>query len=111
MTTTSIAIIREEKVPQDTRTPMTPAQAHMIKKQYPSLKILCQSSKIRSYSDDEYRAAGIDVSEDVSNADILLGVKEVTDPEALIPRQNLFVLFAYHQKTALQPAIAEDYYR
>jgi saccharopine dehydrogenase (NAD+, L-lysine-forming) len=77
MTTTSIAIIREEKVPQDTRTPMTPAQARMIKKQYPSLKILCQSSKIRSYSDDEYRAAGIDVSEDVSNADILLGVKEV----------------------------------
>jgi saccharopine dehydrogenase (NAD+, L-lysine-forming) len=88
MTTTSIAIIREEKVPQDTRTPMTPAQAHMIKKQYPSLKILCQSSKIRSYSDDEYRAAGIDVSEDVSNADILLGVKEVKD-RSLIPEKPI----------------------
>jgi saccharopine dehydrogenase (NAD+, L-lysine-forming) len=93
MTTTSIAIIREEKVPQDTRTPMTPAQARMIKKQYPSLKILCQSSKIRSYSDDEYRAAGIDVSEDVSNADILLGVKEVKI-QSLIP--NKTYLFFSH---------------
>jgi alanine dehydrogenase len=93
MTTTTIAIIREEKVPQDTRTPITPKQARKIKEQYPSLKILCQSSKIRCYTDGEYRAEGIEVSDDVSRAEILLGVKEVKI-QSLIP--NKTYLFFSH---------------
>lgn len=90
MTTTSIAIIREEKVPQDTRTPITPKQARQIKEQYPTLKIFCQSSKIRCFSDDEYRAEGIEISDDVSSAEILLGVKEVKIQSLLPNKTYLF---------------------
>lgn len=93
MTTTTIAIIREEKVPQDTRTPITPKQARQIKEKYPSLNILCQSSKIRSYSDNEYRAEGIEILDDVSSADILLGVKEVKI-HSLIPEKT-YLFFSH----------------
>jgi len=43
----------------------------------------------RAFSDDEYRAAGIPVVDDVSDADVLLGVKEVPI-DALIPGKKYF---------------------
>ena len=73
----NIGIIREEKVPQDTRTPITPKQAREIKKSFPQISIYCQSGNIRCYSDDEYRHEGIEVVDDISHCDILCGVKEV----------------------------------
>ena len=77
MATMKIGIIREEKIPQDTRTPITPKQARQILENYPSVEIYCQSSDIRCYRDDEYKAESIKIVEDISHCDILLGVKEV----------------------------------
>jgi len=77
MATTKIGIIREEKSPQDTRTPITPKQAKQIQDIYPSIEIFCQSSDIRCFSDDEFRDQGIGIVKDISHCDILLGVKEV----------------------------------
>lgn len=93
MTTIKIGIIREEKSPQDTRTPITPQQAKQIQETYPLVTIYCQSSKIRSFSDDEYRNAGIDIVEDVSACDILLGVKEV-QIDKLIPEKT-YLFFSH----------------
>jgi saccharopine dehydrogenase (NAD+, L-lysine-forming) len=93
MTTTVIAIIKEEKIPVDTRTPITPAQAKEIEQRYPSLRVICQSSKNRCFSDDEYRRQGIEIVDDVGHADILLGVKEVKI-ENLVP--NKTYLFFSH---------------
>ena len=90
MATTTIAIIREEKIPQDTRTPITPKQARLTQEKYPEVKIICQSSKIRCYNDDEYHKEGIKIVENVSDADILLGVKEVKINSLISNKTYLF---------------------
>lgn len=90
MSTTNIAIIREEKTPQDTRTPLTPKQARQIMEADNSVNIFCQSSDIRCYTNQEYQNEGIEVVDDVSHCDILLGVKEVKI-ERLIPGKTYFI--------------------
>jgi alanine dehydrogenase len=72
-----IGIIKEGKVPIDRRVPITPAQAAEITSKYPEIEIVCQSSDIRCYSNSEYKNAGIDVVDSVSDCDIFMGVKEV----------------------------------
>jgi alanine dehydrogenase len=72
-----IGIIREGKKPIDRRVPLTPTQAKQVQEQYPRIKVVCQRSDIRCYTDEEYRAAGIDLVDDVSDCDVLMGVKEV----------------------------------
>ena len=88
-----IGIIKEEKIPQDTRTPITPIQARIIKETYPDINIYCQRSDTRCFTDDEYRQQGIEVVEDVHHCDILLGVKEVKI-ESLIPEKT-YLFFSH----------------
>ncbi len=83
METLKIGILREEKVPQDRRTPITPAQASKIMELYPFIKIYCQTSDTRCFSDAEYEKEGVKVLYDMSHCDILLGIKEVK-PESLM---------------------------
>ncbi len=90
MSSINIALICEEKVPQDTRTPITPKQARGIKETYPSVNIFCQSSNIRCYSDEEYRNEDIEIVTDVSHCDILLGVKEVKIDSLISGKTYLF---------------------
>lgn len=84
-----IALIKERKNPPDRRVVLTPAQAKALKEKYPQLEIVVEKSPHRAFSDDEYRAAGIPVVDDVSDADVLLGVKEVP-VDALIPGKKYF---------------------
>jgi len=84
-----IALIKERKNPPDKRVVLTPKQAQDLQKKFPELKIVVESSDIRAYSDDEYRKAGVEVTGDVSDADIMLGVKEVPIDE-LIPNKKYF---------------------
>lgn len=73
-----IGIIREGKVPPDARVPFTPLQLKEISEKYgPELTFMVESSPFRCYSDEEYQAQGIEVVEDISQADFLFGVKEV----------------------------------
>ena len=84
-----IALIKERKNPPDRRVVLTPSQSKELMEQYPELEIVAETSDIRAYTDDEYRNAGIKVVEDVSDADVLLGVKEVP-VDALIPNKKYF---------------------
>ena len=93
MTTTKIGIIREEKEPQDTRTPLTPLQAKQVIRDFPQVEIYCQKSEIRCFSDQEYLDAGLKVVEDISHCDILLGVKEV-QTSSLIPYKT-YLFFSH----------------
>jgi len=73
-----IGIIREGKNPPDKRVPFTPDQLRDIQKEYAGkMTIQVQSSPFRAYSDQEFIDAGIDVFEDISDSDVLFGVKEV----------------------------------
>lgn len=89
METFTIGVLREEKSPPDKRVPLTPLICSELKRKYPHLKILVQPSKIRCYSDDEYTAFGIDLQEDLSACDVLMGVKEVPTDQ-LIPGKKYF---------------------
>lgn len=84
-----IAIIREEKVPIDRRVVLSPEQVQRLLKRYPSNKVIVQSSKIRCFRDEEYQAVGLKISDDIRDADILIGVKEVPI-QALIPHKTYF---------------------
>ena len=74
-----LGIIREGKMPADSRVPFTPLQCRTLSDQYPQLRISVAPSDVRCFSDDEYRACGIELTADLSNCDVLMGVKEVLD--------------------------------
>lgn len=90
MRETHIALIREGKVPVDSRVTLTPDQAVEVQKQYPHLKVYCQRSERRCFNDAQYEEAGIPLVDDVSHCDIMLGVKEVPIPELLSNKTYLF---------------------
>ncbi len=77
MNTIRIGIIKEGKVPVDHRVPLIPAQVEEILKSNSNIQIKCQRSEIRCFSDAEYEAAGALMVDDVSDCEIILGVKEV----------------------------------
>ena len=74
---------------------LTPAQCKWIHKNSTEVKVVAQSSPNRCFSDREYSISGTEVVEDVSDCEILLGIKEVP-VEQLIP--NKIYLFFSHTK-------------
>ena len=84
-----LGIIRETKNPPDRRVPLTPAQCRSLLESHPGLDITVQPSPIRCFGDDEYRAEGIRLDEDMADRDVLIGVKEVK-LEALLPDKTYF---------------------
>lgn len=85
-----IGLIREGKIPADNRVALTPAQCKWIQKNAPQVKIVVQSSPNRCFSDREYVSAGAEVVEDVSDCDILFGIKEVPVRQLIAGKTYLF---------------------
>ncbi len=85
----TFAIIKERKNPPDRRVVFSPEKCLEVVQQFPDAKIIVESSNIRVFSDEAYRKAGIEVKQDVSEADVMLGVKEVP-VENLIPNKKYF---------------------
>lgn len=94
-----IGLIKERKDPPDSRVALTPFQAKYIKDKYDNVDVIVESSNIRCFKDDEYRAQGIEVTGDISHCDILLGVKEVPVDD-LIPEKT-YLFFSHTKK--MQP--------
>ncbi len=84
-----IGVLREEKSPPDKRVPLTPLICTELLTLYPELEIVIQPSKIRCYDDDEYLAFGLTLQEDLTDCDVLMGVKEVP-ADKLIPNKKYF---------------------
>lgn len=84
-----IGIIREGKVPPDKRVPLSPKQVAHVKAQYPDVEWVVQPSPIRKYQDAAYADLGIELQEDLSDCDVLFGVKEVPI-DMLIPEKTYF---------------------
>ena len=85
----TFAIIKERKNPPDRRVVFSPEKCQEVIKKFPDARIIVESSDVRIFSDEAYRNAGFEVLEDVSEADVMLGVKEVP-VEALIPNKKYF---------------------
>lgn len=86
----TIGIIREGKTPPDKRTPLTPKQCVELMEKFADVKVVVQSSPHRCFKDEEYASLGIDIVEDISVSDILLGVKEVPVNELIANKTYLF---------------------
>lgn len=86
---TKLGLLAEGKVPPDKRVPFTPEQAAEIQQQFPGVKVICQKSTVRAFRDQEYEQCGIEVSDDVNDCDILMGIKEVPIPN-LMERKTYF---------------------
>lgn len=88
-----LGILREGKTPPDKRVPFTPLQCAELLKEYPDLSIYIQPSPIRCFTDDEYKAVGLNLQEDLSDCSILMGIKEVPI-DALIPNKK-YLFFSH----------------
>ena len=107
-----IAVIREGKIPQDTRTPLAPRYAVELVGMYSDLKIKVESSPIRCYTDDEYLKYGVSVTDQVTDCELFIGVKEV--PSHLLVPEKTYMFFSHtikkqsHNKHLLQEVIKKN---
>lgn len=88
-----IGIIREGKTPPDKRVALTPNQCKRIIEGHPGTEVYVQPSPIRAIKDAEYEAEGLELREDLSNCDLLIGVKEVP-LDMLIPEKR-YMFFSH----------------
>ena len=84
-----IGVIREGKTPPDQRVPLTPEHCAEVLARFPYVELVVQRSEVRRIHDAEYEAAGIELADDLSDCDVLFGVKEVPIDQ-LIPEKTYF---------------------
>ena len=107
-----IGIIKEEKFPPDKRVVFTPKTCIKTVKKFPEIEFFIEKSDIRCYSDKEYMEMGFPVVDDVSNCDILIGVKEV--PIKKLIRDKKYFFFSHtikkqpYNKKLLQSIIKKN---
>ena len=99
----TIGLIREGKTPPDKRVPLTPKKCVEAQDSFPGLRLVVQSSPVRSFKDQEYRDLGIEVRDDVRDCDLLMGVKEV--PISQLIAEKAYLFFSHTVKK--QPANRE----
>ena len=85
----TFAIIKERKNPPDRRVIFSPSKLKKAAAQYPDARFIVESSDVRIFPDQAYKDAGFEVLQDISQADVLIGVKEVPI-DALLPNKKYF---------------------
>jgi alanine dehydrogenase len=85
-----LGIIKEGKVPVDHRVPFTPEEAKELAAKFDNVEVVCQSSNVRCYEDSEYANNGIPVVSDVTDCEVLMGVKEVPIPDLIANKTYFF---------------------
>ena len=96
MNTIKIGLIKEGKNPPDKRVPFSPLQVLEIEQRFPHVKVIVQESSHRCYTDEEYRKSEISVHPDLSDCDILMGIKEV--PIANLIADKTYLFFSHTMK-------------
>jgi len=91
----TLAVLREARIDEN-RTPFSPAQVSIILNKFSNIKIIVQPSNRRCFKDEDYQKAGAQVTDDLSSADIIFGVKEV-DISALIEGKT-YLFFSHTSK-------------
>lgn len=89
----TFALIKERKNPPDKRVVLTPKKAKEMVDNFPQINLIVESSDVRAFTDEAYENKGIEVTSDVSGADVMLGVKEVPI-NALIPKKK-YLFFSH----------------
>lgn len=109
MDSITIGLIREGRIPPDKRVAFTPVQVVEIMQRFPQVKVVVQKSDVRCFEDEEFKARKIDVIEDMSACDILVGIKEVQIPDLIANKTYLFFSHTLkkqpHNKKLLQEVL------
>lgn len=87
-----IGIRREDKNEYERRAPLTPNHVEELVEVL-DLDVVVQPSSKRIFSDDEYAKAGAEVSQDLGDCRIVLGVKEV--PPDAVREKVTYLCFAH----------------
>lgn len=82
-------IIKERKNPPDRRVVFSPEELVRLKNSYPELEVGVEPSDIRIFRDVDYTNLGIEVASNLTDCDILFGVKEVPISD-LLPNKKYF---------------------
>ena len=88
-----IAILKETRHPKEKRTPLSPTQCKEIEKSFQGVSLIVESSRERCFKDEEYRSMGVEVVQNLPDADVYFGVKEV-DSESLSPNKT-YIFFSH----------------
>ena len=72
-----IGLLKEVKIPSDERVVLTPKQSKWITENT-NIDLVVESSDLRCFLDSDYSNLGIEIVNDLSDCDVLLGVKEVS---------------------------------
>jgi len=91
-------LIREGKLPPDERVALTPAQCQEFMERWPDEELVVQESEVRRISTEEYTEAGVTVVTDVSDCDVLIGVKEVNKEDLIAGKTYLFFSHTYKKQ-------------
>ena len=94
----TIGILRECKNKWERRCSLTPLEVTQLVAS--GIRVLVQPSSIRCYSDDEFITAGAIIQEDLNEASVIFGVKEV--PIANLRADKTYFFFSHTIK-------AQDY--
>ncbi len=107
-----VGILKETKTPPDRRVAIPPQQGLELLKKFPNVELYIQPSDLRAYTNEEYLELGLTLQDDLSNCDILIGVKEVKI-RYLIPGKT-YMFFSHtakkqpHNRDLLQAIVARN---
>jgi saccharopine dehydrogenase (NAD+, L-lysine forming) len=90
-----IGVRREDKNIWERRTPIIPEHARILREQY-YITIYAQPSENRIFTDEEYRSAGVVISDDLYPCDIIFGVKEM--PVSFFEKKKTYIFFSHTVK-------------
>ncbi len=93
------ALLHERKITGEKRVLFSPEQLAKIITNYPQYQFVVESSSTRCFSDLEYQNFGVKVQTDISDCDVLLGIKEV--PLEHIIEGKIYFFFSH--TTKMQP--------
>jgi len=105
-------LIREGKNPPDKRVVLSPNELLIIKEYYPESTFKVQTSPHRVFTDKEYEDLGFEVTDDMNDCDVLLGVKEV--PIDMLINDKTYFFFSHtikkqsYNKKLLQACISKN---
>ena len=87
-----LGIRKEDKNQWEKRAPLTPVAVKLLKEQY-GIDTIVQPFPKRVFDDDEYKGAGADLSDDLFQCSVIVGVKEV--PADLLLDNKVYIFFSH----------------
>ncbi len=87
-----LGIRREDKNEWERRVPIVPQDVKKLKSSY-GVETVIQPSKIRAYTEDDYKLSGAKISENLSECPVIFAVKEI--PLSFFEKEKTYVFFSH----------------